>query len=207
LHRGAAQNEGAEHIMKHELTYKLPYEQAAKLCRVGRRKAFTTIRVIFWGLVGIIFAMGIVLSLYGHELNKWMSSIGMPFGVSYMLPFAILLAVVISYVYMKKITTKQAKSRVDFDQSIKLTFEDEGLRIVGSEIEFLIKWLGIHQLFVVRDGIVVLAGNMLFAVPNIAFPTLEEKRNFLQDVYSRLSEKARSLSEKEVRAVIGHDTH
>jgi hypothetical protein len=123
-----------------------------------------------------------------------------------MMPFAILLVIAISFLYMKKVTTKWDKSRVDFDQNIKLTFEDEGLRIVGSEIEILLKWQGIHQLFVVHDGIVVLVGNLLFAVPNVAFPTLEEKRTFLQDVYSRLSEKARSLSEKEVRAALNQST-
>ena len=192
--------------MKHELTYKLPYEQSVKLCRTGRRKLFKTTRFIFRGSVVIIVAMVVVLALYGRVLNKWMSDIGIPYGASDMMPFAILLVVAINFLYIKKITTNQAKKRVDFDQNIKLTFEDEGLRIVGSEIEFFLKWQGIHQLFVVRDGIVILAGNLLFVVPNVAFPTLEEKRTFLQDVYSCLSEKARSLSEKDVRAVLNHDT-
>ena len=192
--------------MKHELTYKLPYEQSVKLCRTGRRKLFKTTRLIFWVFAVTCAATGIAIGMFKDVLDKWMDNIGIPLGSIYVMIVAILLLSISIFFYMKKVTTAQAKNRVDFDQSIKLTFKDEGLKIVSSEIEYLVKWQGIHQLFVVRDGIVILAGNLLFVVPNVAFPTLEEKRTFLQDVYSCLSEKARSLSEKDVRAVLNHDT-
>lgn len=192
--------------MKHELTYKLSYEQAAKLCRVGRRKAFKSTRRMFLVLIAIGAAIGVTFSHFGDVLNNLMEKTGIPLKSFDLMIIAALLLVISNFFFMKKITTAKAKSRVDFDQSIKLTFEDEGLRIVSSEIEYLVKWQGIHQLFVVRGGIVVLAGNLLIAVPNVAFPTPVEKRAFLQDVYSHLSEKARALSEKEVHAVIGHHT-
>lgn len=192
--------------MKHELTYKLPYEQVVKLCRTGRRKTFKATRRIFLVLIAIAAAIGIAFSLFLDALNKWMENTGIQLELVDMIIIIALLFGISNYFVMKKIMTTQVKSRVDYSQDFKLFFEDNGLRIVTTEIEYLVKWQGIHQLFVVRDGIMVLAGNLLFAVPNVAFPTLEEKRTFLQDVYSRLSEKARSLSEKEVRAVIGQGT-
>jgi hypothetical protein len=53
-----------------------------------------------------------------------------------------------------------------------------------------------------RDGIVVSHGNLFFLIPDRAFANPAERLSFIRDVYGRLSESARTLSEKFVRPAL-----
>jgi hypothetical protein len=81
----------------------------------------------------------------------------------------------------------------------QLTEDEAGLRFASTEIEYYLKWQGISLLLPGTDGIALSHGNLFFFIPNGAFPSAEEKLAFVRDVYSRLSETARSFSEKYVR--------
>jgi len=54
----------------------------------------------------------------------------------------------------------------------------------------------------VRDGVVVSHGALFFIVPDAAFAGAGDRLAFIREVYSRLSDNARSISEKHVRAAL-----
>jgi hypothetical protein len=55
---------------------------------------------------------------------------------------------------------------------------------------------------VVHDSVVVSHGALFFLVPNIAFADASDRLAFIREVHGRLSDKARAISEKHVRAAL-----
>jgi hypothetical protein len=53
-----------------------------------------------------------------------------------------------------------------------------------------------------RNGVVVSHGALFFLVPDSAFADADDRLAFIREVYSQLSDKARSISEKHVRAAL-----
>jgi hypothetical protein len=94
------------------------------------------------------------------------------------------------------------KSRAAFNDTIRLTQDEGGLRFATEEVEHYLKWRGISQLLLDHDGVVVSHGNLFFLIPNHAFASAEERVTFIRDVYGRLGERARSISNKHVSTVL-----
>ena len=57
-------------------------------------------------------------------------------------------------------------------------------------------------IFLDRDGVIVSHGNLFFLIPDRAFANPEDRLAFIQDVYDHLGERARSISEKHVGALL-----
>jgi hypothetical protein len=68
-------------------------------------------------------------------------------------------------------------------------------------MEYYLKWQGISLLKPEPDGVAVSDGIMFWFIPYTAFDSPEDGRAFIGDVYGRLSQEAKSLSEKRVQAV------
>jgi hypothetical protein len=83
--------------------------------------------------------------------------------------------------------------------------DDSGLSFAADDIEHYLKWPAISQLRLERDGVVISHGNLFYFVPDAAFANMEERLAFIRHVYGRLSEKARSISEKYIRASLEHE--
>jgi hypothetical protein len=147
---------------------------------------------IYWAvLLGLIF--------YGNALEKWTQRAGIPFGREFTFVGVAALALT-GFMLLRRLNIAQVKSRIDFNHTIRLTKDDGGLRIATDAIEHYLKWQGITQMLVEHDGVVVSHGNLFFLVPDSSFSNAGERLAFIGDVYGHLSEKARSISEKHVRA-------
>jgi hypothetical protein len=77
-----------------------------------------------------------------------------------------------------------------------------GLRFATEEVEHYLKWRGISQLLLDRDGVIFSHGNLFFLIPDRAFASSEDRLAFIRDVHERLGERARALSEKHVSVVL-----
>jgi hypothetical protein len=89
-----------------------------------------------------------------------------------------------------------------FNETIKLTQDDGGLRFATEEVEHYLKWRGISQLLLEPDGVVVSHGNLFFLIPNQAFANTGGRVAFIRDVYDRLGERARSMSYRYVSSLL-----
>jgi hypothetical protein len=103
---------------------------------------------------------------------------------------------------LHRLRIRQAKDRADFDAVIHFTQDDGGLRFATPSIEYYLKWRGITQLLLEPDGVVISHGNLFYLVPYAAFASTEDGFAFVRDVYGRLSEKAKTISQKHVRVAL-----
>jgi hypothetical protein len=84
----------------------------------------------------------------------------------------------------------------------RLIQDDGGIHIVSSAIDYYIKWAGITRLFIEPDGVVITHGILFWFVPDNAFPSPADRLGFVRDVYSRLSDEARAISEGEIKPLL-----
>jgi len=164
------------------------------------RKAFPTIQLV-WLLLALYFAALIGLVVVGKTLDEWLMAVGVRYGVEVLFVSLVLLALAGIW-GLRRLQVRQVKARVDFDQVVRLIQDDSGLRFATEDTEFYFKWRSISQLLLVHDAVVVSHGALFFLVPDAAFAGAGDRLAFIREVYSRLSEKARSISEKHVRAAL-----
>jgi hypothetical protein len=188
--------------MQRELSYQVPFKRLSKVGRLVCRKAFPTMQLT-WLLLALYIAAIIGLIVFGNTLNGWLMAVGIPYGVELLFVSLILLALAGLW-GLRRLQVRQVKARVDFDQVVRLIQDDDGLRFATEDTEFYFKWRGISQLLLVHDGVVVSHGGLFFLVPDAAFAGAGDRLAFIREVYSRLSDNARSISEKHVRAALSH---
>ena len=186
--------------MQRELSYQVPFKRLRKVGRLVCRKAFPIIQLV-WLLLLVYFAALIGLVVVGNTLEAWLSAVGVRYGVE-MLFVSLTLLALAGIWGLRRLQVSQVKARADFDQVIRLTQDDSGLRFATEDTEFYFKWRGISQLLLVHDSVVVSHGALFFVVPDTAFAGAGDRLAFIREVYSRLSDKARSISEKHVRAAL-----
>jgi len=187
-------------VMHRELSYQVPFKRLTKVGRVVCRRAFPTIRLI-WLLLAVYFAAIIALVVFGNTLDKWFAAVGFPYGTGFLFLSLVLLAL-LGLWGLRRLQVRQVRARADFDQVVRLTQDDNGLRFATEDTEYYFKWRGISQLLLVHDSVVVSHGALFFLVPDAAFAGADDRLAFIREVYSRLSDKARSISEKHVRAAL-----
>jgi hypothetical protein len=57
-------------------------------------------------------------------------------------------------------------------------------------------------LLIEPDGIVVSHGALFWLIPDVAFASPAERLEFISEIYGRLSNRARSISEHQIRPVL-----
>jgi hypothetical protein len=179
-----------------ESTYKVPYRRLARLSRTVRRKAFKSVWLLQWLVLAAMSAAAFAYFQYGDALNEWLlEKTGTPYAFA-VVPLGIFVFYFAALFLVRRFGAGQLKRRVDYDQTIHLTTDDGGIRIGTDRIEYYLKWLGISQMLIEPDGVVVSHGSLFFLVPDAAFANPGERLAFIRDVYGRLSENARAISEK-----------
>lgn len=189
--------------MQIELTYQMPYRRLAKLSRSMGFKVFRSSYLLAGLILAGLLAWLAGIVVYGDAFFRWIPSVGISreLGVKLVIGSGVALWVagIILCTWLRR---KIAKSRVDFDQTIRLTKDDGGLRIAGSSIEYYLKWRGISQMLMEHDGVVVSHGILFFLVPDAAFADAGQRLAFIRDVYGRLGDKARAASDKYILPVL-----
>jgi hypothetical protein len=186
--------------MQRELSYQVPFKRLRKVGRMVCRRAFPTMQLM-WLLLALYLAAIVGLVIFGNTLNEWFTAVGIRYGMELLFVSVVLLALAGLW-GLRQLQVGQVKARVDFDQVVRLTQDDNGLRFATEDTEYYFKWRGISQLLLVHDSVVVSHGALFFLVPDAAFADADDRLAFIREVYSRLSDKARSISEKHVRVAL-----
>ena len=188
--------------MQRELTYHVPFERLVKLSRSAGYKMNPHIRWLVWLLIALAMSVFAFLYTFGDEIRDVAEDEGIPFATE--LAFiAVFLVFVVGLRLLRRYQTRLMKDRVNFDQIVRLNQDDGGVRLTTDSVEYYLKWPGVTQLLLERDGVVLSHGNLLFLVPNTAFASPEERLLFIREIYGHLSEKARAISEKHVQPALG----
>jgi hypothetical protein len=187
--------------MQREFTYQLPYGQLAKIYRSAGRKAFPDVWLLSLVLVILMPPAGFLAVLYGAELSSLMLPADWPPMPE--LPLLILLLFLAwGIAAIRRLRAKRVRERVDFDCPISFSKDEGGLRFNSDVLDNYVKWKGISQFLPEPGGVVISHGAAFLFIPNEAFGDAAGRRAFIEEVYGRLSEKARARSEKYVRAAL-----
>jgi hypothetical protein len=192
---------GGGKTMERELTYHVPFERLIKLGRSAGRKVYPSIQWLTWLWIALLIPAWAFLYSYSEEINDVADDEGIPFATE-MLIIAVGLVFLVGILVLRRYRVRLMKSRANFDQIVRLKQDDGGLHVITDDIEYYLKWRGLTQMLIERDGVVVSHGNLFFLVPDKAFASAAERLSFIRDVYGRLSESAQALSAKYVRPVL-----
>jgi hypothetical protein len=187
--------------MQRELSYQLPFERLSKLGRAASRKAYPKLWWLTWLWIALLLVAIIAILYYADALDRRFDRLGIPFGALLLwLGTAMTFLAGIYVIRRSRIT--EVKRRATFNSTIKMKQDEGGLRFVTDEIEYYLKWRGLSQMLLERDGVVVSHGNLFFLIPDRAFASPEDRLAFIREVYDHLGERARGISEKHVGAVL-----
>ncbi len=188
--------------MQRELTYHVPFERLVKLSRSAGRKVYPHIRWLVWLLIALLIPVIAFLYAFGDEIRDVAEDDGIPFATE--LAFiAVFLVFIVGLRLLRRYQLRLMKDRTNFDQIVRLNQDDGGVRLSTDGVEYYLKWPGVTQMLLERDGVVLSHGNLFFLVPNTAFASPEERLSFIREIYGHLSEKARAISEKHLQPALG----
>jgi hypothetical protein len=185
--------------MQCELSYRLPFARLAKLSRTASRKGYPLVWWLTWLWIGVFLAVMIAISLFADDIRDAFDPLDLG---PYVLLVAVALAFMAGMFALRRLRIAKVQKRATFNETIKLTQDDGGLRFATEEVEHYLKWRGISQLLLEPDGVVVSHGNLFFLIPNQAFANTGGRVAFIRDVYDRLGERARSMSYRYVSSLL-----
>ncbi|MEO8420139.1 MAG: hypothetical protein ABI457_02995 [Hyphomicrobium sp.] len=185
--------------MDRELTYQMPFERLVELGRSAGRKVFAKLRAAFLLLIGLFCVAMALLTSFNEPIQKWQASVGLPEPSAYI---AVLVAFAAAILELRRFRLRQIRSRADYDSAVRMREDDGGLRFATDQVEYYLKWQGIGQMLMERDGVAVSHGNLFFLIPNDAFSALAERDAFVRDVFGRLGAEAQARSEKHMRPIL-----
>jgi hypothetical protein len=185
--------------MQRELSYRLPFARLAKLSRTASRKGYPLVWWLTWLWIGVFLAVMIAISLFADDIRDAFDPLDLG---PYVLLVAVALAFMAGMFALRRLRIAKVQKRATFNETIKLTQDEGGLRFATDEVEHYLKWRGISQLLLEPDGVVVSHGNLFFLIPNQAFASTDDRAAFIRDVYDRLGERARSISYRYVSVLL-----
>jgi hypothetical protein len=188
--------------MQRELTYHVPFERLVRLSRSAGRKIYPRIRWIMWLMIAVLLAVFAFLYTFGDEIRDVADDEGIPFATELAFIGAFLVFIV-GLRLLRRYQLRLMKNRYNFDQIVRLNRDDGGVRLSTDGVEYYLKWQGVTQMLLERDGVVLSHANLFFLVPDTAFASPEERLSFIREVYGHLSEKARAISEKHIQPALG----
>jgi hypothetical protein len=183
--------------VQRELNYKLSPEQLSALAPSVNRKVHGNLlgnSNLHWA---VFLAVGSAASFYNVELSAWLRKVGVPVSQNAAMVLMVLFAATALW-QMRRLQREQLKKRAAPDTGVRMIQDEGGLRFATAASEYYLKWQGISQMSVEPSGVVVLSGGTYWLIPDGAFQDAAGRRAFIEDVYGRLSEEARAMSEKHV---------
>jgi hypothetical protein len=188
--------------MQRELTYHVPFERLVQLSRSAGRKIYPRTRWMVWVMIAVVISIFAFLYAFGDEIRDVAEDDGIPFATE--LAFiAVFLAFIVGLRLLRRYQLRLMKNRYNFDQVVRLNRDDGGVRLSTDGVEYYLKWQGVTQMLLERDGVVLSHANLFFLVPDTAFASPEERLSFIREIYGHLSEKARAISEKHIQPALG----
>jgi hypothetical protein len=187
--------------MQREWNYEVSRERLAGVGRETSRKLYGGIwgnRRLYWG---VFLLAGAVAAYNSVELGAWLAKTGIPVSQNHILGL-VLLFIVVALWELRRLRVAHARGQADSGPAVHLIKDDGGLRFASKAMECYLKWEGIDRIVLERDGVVISCAGMAWFVADAAFRDVAERRVFIQEVYGRLGERARVLSERCVQSAL-----
>ena len=185
--------------MNRELTYQMPFERLTKLSRSMSCRAFSTSWLALWTRFAAYIAALIAIIVFDDAVMSWQSALGLP-------PYSALVLIVLLFVIavwaLRRHGRRVMKGRANFDDAVRFRKDAGGLRFATRQIEYYVKWQGIRQVLMDRDGVAISHGGLFFLIPDSALVDLSERNALVRDVFGRLGPEARDRSERHIRPVL-----
>jgi hypothetical protein len=185
--------------MQRELTYRLPFERLTKLSRSASRKGYPVVWWLTLLWIGLCVATMIGIAVFADSIREVFDPLDIGPSMLFVLAALVYLA---GAIWLRRLRITAVKSRAAFNETIKLTQEEGGLRFATEEVEHYLKWRGISQLLIEPDGVVVSHGNLFFLIPDRAFASAGDRVAFIRDVYDRIGERAQAISHRHVAGAL-----
>ncbi len=185
--------------MQRELTYQMPFERLVRLSRSAGRKAYATSWFGFRAVIGLFCAALALILVYDEAVQDWQRSVRLPWFATFVIIVVVYFAALWA---LRRYALRQMKGRANYDSTVRMRQDEGGLRFATDAVEYYLKWQGISQMLMEKDGVAVSHGSLFFLVPNGAFTRLQERDAFVRDVFVRLSAEARARSEKHLGSVL-----
>src|SRR5215475_10468506 len=191
--------------MHRELTYQIPFERLRKLSRAASRKAYPKLWWLTWLWLALVLAAVFAIAFFADALDDRFNTVGIPFGLTLLFVVVVVVSLGVAYL-LRRLRMAEVKGRATFNGTITMKQDEGGLRFITEEIEHYLKWRGLSQMLLDRDGVIVSHGNLFFLIPDSAFASPDDRLAFIREVYDRLGERARSKSERHVAAALTQAT-
>jgi hypothetical protein len=163
------------------------------------RKAFSVSWLALWALLAAYVGALIAIIVFDDAVQRWQYALGLP---SYSAFVIVVLLFVIAFLALRRYGRQLMKGRANFDAAVRFRKDEDGPRFATSDIEYYLKWQGVSQMLMDRDGVAVSHGSLFFLIPDSAFADPSERDALIRDVFGRLSARAQARSEKHIRPVL-----
>jgi hypothetical protein len=177
----------------------MPFERLTKLSRSMSRRAFSTSWLALWTRFAAYIAALIAIIVFDDAVMSWQSALGLP-------PYSALVLIVLLFVIavwaLRRHGRRVMKGTANFDDAVRFRKDAGGLRFATRQIEYYVKWQGIRQVLMDRDGVAISQGGLFFLIPDSALVDLSERNALVRDVFGRLGLEARDRSERHIRPVL-----
>ena len=131
-------------MLQRELTYQLSFERLAKLSRSATKKAFPAVWRLTWLCVALFLVAVVIVVAYADTLRDAVPLFGL--GPELLAPSPRAAIFFAGARWIRTLRVAQLKRRATFNQIIRLTQDEGGLRVSHRRGGALLKWKGISQM-------------------------------------------------------------
>lgn len=176
------------------IAFKVSFAEYVKRQVSGRRMAFASyyraqVAIVAGFLIALWSTSGetgaAVLEFISPRLGISCEAAGWLISLVYYVTFLTALAVAV------RSFRKEQAARIGQELNWTVSLTGEGVRFARPDIEHLVKWGGIYRMLRESNATFILHGDTSFFVPDTAFASSEVRKEFMEQIYSRMPTVAR----------------
>jgi hypothetical protein len=194
-------------VLDRELTYSVSFDRLLRLCKTATLKTYPA---CIWCKLIPVFSIAAMFGLAMLPGTGLLDALDISEGAKGFLVISgvvlVLLLMFVAFRMVRARNNRQTQRLVDFSDRTHLRITADGLSFRSEQIDYLLRWRGISQVFLEHDGVVISHGSLYFLIPDTAFSNRVERDAFISDVYSRIGEEARVRSEKYIKPALDAST-
>lgn len=190
---------------KYKLHYTVPLSRLTRLGRQAMRKSHRGLWIVSLIFRLFIIVPALVFLLRPAWARAMMESLGGIFGVpeqgGFIFIFLFLAILIGGYWGLRKMSRALIGEKIDFEQTITLSLIENtekatgGVRIISKDMEYFLKWPGIHQVQKHKDGFALAHGVFYFFIPFTAFENSDQQKGFIRDILHHINPQALAQSQ------------
>lgn len=194
-------------MLERELTYTVPFDRLARVACSTQRKICGTCRVCL--LASLLAGVAVVLSTFlNHAIVESLVEAGLSKAYAQVTSIAAIVGSFICLAASFNLTQRRCVAtltqRNPAIAPTRLRVDEVGLWFLMEPADYHVKWVGIDQIYLEPDGIVIISyGGLSYFIPDAAFDTTVKRNQFARWLYSQISQRAQERSSDDLKLVLG----